>query len=242
MTPEPSTSRPGGPLAPVASYRHTAILAGAFLLLAAAGAVFQSAPAPNAAGDSDHPNVIPLYLSLLVAEWGLLYYVWKAGLRRSGSQLRDLIGGRWIRGLDVLRDLLLAGAVWLLWLGVQRGCDLWLGPGRERCIDAYLPRGPAEVALWIALSLSAGFSEEVVFRGYFQRQFAALTRSRLAGLLMQGLLFGISHGYQGPGAALRITLFGLLFGGLALWLRSLRPGIAAHAWTDLYAGWLSLLK
>jgi hypothetical protein len=55
-------------------------------------------------------------------------------------------------------------------------------------------------------------------------------------------LFGISHGYQGLGATIKITLFGLLYAGLALWRKSLRPGIAAHAWADVYSGWLALLK
>jgi membrane protease YdiL (CAAX protease family) len=132
--------------------------------------------------------------------------------------------------------------VWAAWLGIGRACDLWLGHGSARSVDSYLPRGPVEIGLWVALSLSAGFCEEIVFRGYFQRQFAALARSRPAGLVMQALLFGISHGYQGVDAAVRITLFGLLFGALAQSRRSLRPGMAAHAWTDVYSGWLSLLK
>jgi membrane protease YdiL (CAAX protease family) len=97
------------------------------------------------------------------------------------------------------------------------------------------------VALWIALSASAGFCEEAVFRGYFQRQFSALTRSRWAGLVLQALLFGISHGYQGIGAMARIALFGLLYGGLALWRKSLRPGMVAHAWSDVYSGWLGMI-
>ena len=57
---------------------------------------------------------------------------------------------------------------------------------------------------------------------------------------MQSLLFGIAHGYQGIGATIKITLFGLLYGGLALWRRSLRPGMGAHAWSDVYSGWLGV--
>jgi CAAX protease family protein len=227
---------------PVASFRHTAILVSVFLVLAVAGAAFQRAPGPATGAGAERPSAVPLYLSLLVAEWGLVYYVWRPGLRRAGTRLRDLIGGRYGHWHDVVRDILFASIAWVLWLGIQRGFDLWLGGDDARSVAAYLPHGPAEVVLWIALSLSAGFCEEAAFRGYFQRQFTALTRSRPVGLVLQALLFGISHGYQGIGATLRITVFGLLFGGLALWRKSLRPGMAAHAWTDIHAGWLSLLR
>jgi membrane protease YdiL (CAAX protease family) len=103
-------------------------------------------------------------------------------------------------------------------------------------VQEILPRGPLESALWVALALSAGFAEELVFRGYFQRQFAAFTRRPPVAIVLQAALFGVSHGYQGLGACLRITLHGLLFGLVAAWRRSLRPGMAAHALTDLIAG------
>jgi membrane protease YdiL (CAAX protease family) len=233
------TGHPWDSLEPVASWRHTMVLIATFLAVAALGALFQRAPG-GGPGPS-HPRVIPLYLSLLAAEWALVYYTW-VGLRRSGVRIADLVGGRYRRPADVARDLILAATVWALWLLVQRGLDAGMGPDRAKSVEAYLPRGATEVGLWIALSLSAGFAEELIFRGYFLRQFAALTRSRPAALLLQAILFGVAHGYQGLGAVIRITFFGLLFGGLALSARSLRPGMAAHAWTDLYAGWISLLK
>jgi membrane protease YdiL (CAAX protease family) len=103
-----------------------------------------------------------------------------------------------------------------------------------------LPAGVLEIALWIALSISAGVCEEVVFRGYFQNQFLALTGGRGIALVMQAALFGVSHGYQGMEACLKIALYGLLFGAIALWRKSLRPGIIAHAWTDIAAGLFGL--
>jgi hypothetical protein len=47
-------------------------------------------------------------------------------------------------------------------------------------------------------------------------------------------VFGVGHFYEGIGAAARITLFGVLFGLLALWRKSLRPGMIAHAWSDIF--------
>ena len=84
--------------------------------------------------------------------------------------------------------------------------------------------------------MSAGFCEEFVFRGYLQRQFTAWLGSPWIALSLQALLFGVSHGYQGFLACAHITLYGVLFGLLALWRRSLRPGMIAHAMTDILAG------
>ncbi len=84
--------------------------------------------------------------------------------------------------------------------------------------------------------MSAGFAAELVFRGYLFTQFRALTRSTGLALVLQAVLFGVSHGYQGVRACATISLHGLFFGALALETRSLRPGMIAHAWTDVAAG------
>ena len=229
------------PPQPVASYWHTAILVALFLLLTVGGALFQGGGGPSPGAPPRHPHVIPLYLSLLAFEWGLVLYVWRGGLRKSGVRLRELIGGRWGSLRDVARDVAFAIGAWLAWVGIQAGWDACLGPDQAKSVGAFLPQGFLEIGLWIALSISAGICEEFVFRGYLQRQFAALTRSPILGLILQSLLFGVSHGYQGVAATLKITLFGIVYGSLALWRRSLRPGMIAHAWSDIWAGWLGLL-
>ena len=225
---------------PVAPYRHTAVLVALFLLLTVGGAVFQGRGRETAAPPA-HAGVVPLYLSLLVLEWGLVLFVWRGALGGDAAKLRSLIGGRWSRPLDAVRDAALALGAWLAWVGIQVGWDRWLSPDHAKSIENLLPKGIVEITLWIALSISAGFCEELVFRGYLQRQFAALTRSNVIGLLLQALLFGVSHGYQGVAATAKIALFGILYGSLALWRRSLRPVMIAHAWSDIWAGWLGLL-
>jgi membrane protease YdiL (CAAX protease family) len=82
----------------------------------------------------------------------------------------------------------------------------------------------------------AGLCEELVFRGYLQRQLAVLTRSTVAGLVLQAMVFGVSHGYQGVKAVINITILGLLFGLVAQWRRSIVPGAIAHALTDIVGG------
>jgi uncharacterized protein len=221
---------------PVAPAWHTALLVELFMGLTAAGVVFQrraSGGAPDAAVTT---SVIPLYLSLIVAEWGLVLYVVRMGLSRTGTTVRELIGGRWGSIGDVVRDVALGVGAWALWKLIGVAWELACGPEHAASIASYLPHGVLESTLWIGLSVSAGFCEELVFRGYFQRQFAAWFGGPWIALLLQGVLFGVSHGYQGVGACARIALYGVGFGLLALWRRSLRPGMLAHALTDVLAG------
>ena len=89
-----------------------------------------------------------------------------------------------------------------------------------------------------------GFVEEVVFRGYLQRQFIGWARGGVvAGVLASAVVFGGAHAYQGVRNIALLTVFGVLFSLLALYRRSLRAGMFAHSWHDLIAGLaLALLK
>ena len=84
--------------------------------------------------------------------------------------------------------------------------------------------------------MTAGFCEEIIFRGYLQRQFAAVTRSMLGGVVLSAIVFGASHGYEGSPRMLLLALYGLMFGLLAWSRKSLRPGMIAHAWHDALSG------
>jgi membrane protease YdiL (CAAX protease family) len=221
---------------PVASWRHTAVLTGVFLALTLGGFLSQRRAGSHGGELLAHRNVLPVYLSLIAAQWGLFYYVWKVGLRRAGVKLRDVVGGRWAKPEDFVLDAALALGLWAIWMIVQAAWVSLAAPAHAASVSSLLPRRPFEIALWIVLSASAGFCEELTFRGYFQRQFAALTRGRWTGLGLQALLFGVSHGYQGTQACLKITFYGVLFGVVALWRESLRPGMLAHALTDVVAG------
>ena len=107
-------------------------------------------------------------------------------------------------------------------------------------MDVLLPQTLPEILAWIATSVSAGFCEEYVFRGYVQRQLLALTRSGAGAVVGQGLVFGLMHAYQGWRPVLVIIGMGILFGMLAAWRKTLRVGMVAHAWQDIWAGWLSV--
>jgi uncharacterized protein len=219
----------------IAPLWHTGLLVAIFVALALGGALFQHGANANPGMLQQHSSMVPLYLSLLAMEWGLFLYVRK-GLLLTGFSVRELVGSRWKSVRDILVDLLLAAAIWGLWTLIQLAWNRWSGPSHAASIQTLLPRGAVETMLWIGVSVSAGICEELAFRGYFQRQFTALARSRWIALFVQAVLFGVSHGYQGVEACAKIALFGLLFGALALWRGSLRPGMVAHAWGDIASG------
>jgi hypothetical protein len=57
------------------------------------------------------------------------------------------------------------------------------------------------------------------------------------GVIASALVFGGGHAYEGVRGMVLITAFGVLFSLLALYRRSLRAGIFAHAWHD----WIAVL-
>lgn len=211
---------------PIASRAHTAILAFAFVLIAVAGAYAQQTGRVAQAAPGER-QAIALYVSALIVEWASAFYVWK-GTRRRGVTLGSLIGGRWRSIREIAADVLVATAVWGLWMTVE------LLPGANT-VTGLLPHTALQYAIWMLLAVSAGFCEEVVFRGYFQRQFHAMTGSAAAAVLLQALVFGVGHFYEGSWAVAKIIMFGVLFGILAWWRKTLRPGILAHAWADVFA-------
>ena len=184
---------------------------------------------------------LPQYLWGITWEWVLLGFTW-LGIRKR-IKLQALIGGRWANTEDFLLDVVYAGAFWvcaLIVLGI--GAKLMhldqAGKieGMRKQLGFLIPGTKLELAVWFCMSATAGFCEEIIFRGYLQRRFAAITNSVLAGLLLSAAIFGASHGYEGAGRMVLIGIYGLMFGVLAWWRKSLRPGMIAHAWHDAFSG------
>ena len=227
---------------PVASTRHTVRFVGVFLVVTALLAVSAwrahgGTPAPSGSRATQ-------YVGMLAFLWGMWWFA-QVGVRARGVTVRDLVGGRWRSTRDVLTTLA-TSVVFLvfsrafLFLAQQGLAAIGQATTREaqHTSALVLPHGLLEQSLWVLLSLSAGFCEEYVFRGYLQRQFSALARSEALGITGSALVFGLGHAYQGWRSVVVITIFGLLFGLLAHFTRSLRPGMVAHALQDIVAGLL----
>jgi CAAX protease family protein len=222
---------------PVASVRHFMVMLLIQLALLAWGFRLQHQPG----GDSVLPqnrNVAPFYISVILLEWALVFAVWR-GVKLRGLKIWDLVGDRWQSWKDVAGDVAICIPFVLVWEGTAWAIHRMLGPDSAKSIGTLLPRTALEIGLWIAISISAGVCEEIVFRGYFQKQFTAYTNSVVAAVVLQGIVFGAGHSYQGVKQVVVISVLGMLYGWLAAWRRNLRINMMSHAWSDIWSGWLS---
>ena len=215
----------------VAPAWHTLALLSVLAALTILGWLGQRNARMHPTSATSHPHLVPLQIEAMIFEWATLVWVW-FGIRLKCIRVRDLVGGRWPGVRSILVDIMLAGVLWLTWIGITRAVNLLLGHPSD---TIPFPGNLLEGFLAIIVAISAGICEEIVFRGYLQRQFRALTGSVGLAVVLQAGVFGMPHVYQGARTAAMASLYGLLFGVLALWRRSLRPGILAHAWTDIAA-------
>lgn len=98
-----------------------------------------------------------------------------------------------------------------------------------------LPHAPGERLLWVAVALSAGILEEIVYRGYLMRQFGVWTGHLSLALLLQAAIYGCGHLALPWEMVASVTLFGVLLGAIAAWQKSLVPGMILHAAVGLMA-------
>jgi membrane protease YdiL (CAAX protease family) len=228
----------------VATRRHSAILCGVLLLIAVAGyaATFgmRSGGGGGGAGAQGASSAWAIYVPALILEWGLFLFVW-TGLRSFGTSFPRLISARPLTARNWLTDAALGAILFAVMLGTEWILGRLLAGGPPAGVQAILVRRAGDIPIWVALSISAGFVEELAYRGYMQRQFGALLRSPWLGVGAQALLFGLTHGYQGPVAIARIVVLALVFGVAARLRGSLIPGMVAHSTMDI-AGGLALFR
>jgi membrane protease YdiL (CAAX protease family) len=231
-----ATQSAPSPYAQAAAPMHTIVL----LVLLAAWALLGWFMAKGM-GTAANPNRILSYALTLFVEWLLFAYV-VSGVRQHGASTL-VLGTRWNSWGTLLRDIGIAAAFWVIAAVLLLVLSRFLYAHTPRPNQEFLlPHGAGELALWIALSVSAGICEETIFRGYLQRQLAAFTKSAPAGILLSAVAFGAAHAYQGSRMMILIAVYGLMFGILAHWRRSVRPGMIAHAWQDTLSGLVGILR
>lgn len=235
LEPEPDAASRCTP--PLASLGHTSALVGVMLAVALTGTLLQhfGASSVSAARAGAGTAGIVRYFPLLLVNGLLVLYV--ARLFRPRNVLPQLLG-RPVRTLtDAAVDLLYASLSFFL-ICLLEVLMRPLFAGRNAAVSALLPSTEAERLTWVLVASVVGFCEEVVYRGYLRAQLGALTRSSAWGIILQAVLFGLSHLEQGAGAALRNGGYGLILGVLAQRRASLWPGIACHIGIDLAGGLL----
>lgn len=227
---------------PIASWAH---FAGFLLIMAGTAALgFHAQHAASGAAASgqlaEHGKAISVYLVAGLMDWALLYYCW-VGVHRRGGNLETLSGGRWTSWKSLATDVAITIPFWLVWEGAAYGVHWILGPSSAKSVGDLLPRSLVEILLWIAVSVTAGVCEEMAFRGYLQRQFRVLSGNVAIAVVAQALVFGVAHAYQGWKSVVVISVLGVLYGALAAWRKNLGANMIAHAWSDIWEGWLKFV-
>lgn len=107
---------------------------------------------------------------------------------------------------------------------------------RKRVVELFTPQTTAERSWWLVVSLLAGVSEEVTWRGVQSTLVASLVGSPGLGVVISAVMFGAAHLTQGWKSAGIIVLFALGF-QLLVWAGgSLYLPMLVHTAYDVTAG------
>jgi membrane protease YdiL (CAAX protease family) len=176
---------------------------------------------------------IPVYLSSVVLILGIgILGVWigraDPGLEKMGLAAIPLAALlTWTLGLSGLALLILMVFYWLRRLA---------GIRESAILGELLPRRRAEKWLFVILSCSAGFGEEVAYRGFLIPILANLLGWEWMAVLLSSTVFGLLHAYQTWLGVVRTGALGLLLAGSFILSGTLWPAILAHAILDVVAG------
>lgn len=175
-----------------------------------------------------HVTMRDVLLSTLVTHGtATLLALWAAWA--DGAELfpRPSVGGR-----DVL-----AGACILIAAGVVNVLR-WqhLGPDGRDEATWIRPKTHADLARWAGVSVLAGVSEEIVYRGALLGVLERATGSYGVAVGACVAAFVLGHWVQGRGAMIIITLFALAFHALVWFTGDLYTAIVVHVLYDFGAG------
>ncbi|MCI5046624.1 MAG: CPBP family intramembrane metalloprotease [Aquisalinus sp.] len=191
--------------------------------------------------EADEASRLPIYNSTMLWLWGLTVAC-VAGWLISGRTLAEL-------GLTATASGWRGWIAWgLVGLGVVYLAYSIAGPAmsarlrqqiRDQLnaldIDFMRPRTNAEHLRFKLLSVTAGITEEVIFRA-FLIAFLALYMPVAAAAVTAVILFGCAHSYQGFAGVVRTALVGGFLTAVYLTGSSLWPAIILHILMDLAAG------
>jgi membrane protease YdiL (CAAX protease family) len=98
----------------------------------------------------------------------------------------------------------------------------------------FLPITKREKRTWDFVAISAGITEEIIYRGYLFYALGIIfpNISLILILLISTIIFGIGHIYQGK-EAIRPTIIGFIFGIFYIVFNSIIPIIIIHIAQDL---------
>jgi uncharacterized protein len=185
------------------------------------------------------PTRLRIYWSLIASQWTLvaLTALALASAGKSFAVLGQSLGA-WphvtlASGAGLLALFTLLSVFTTRQLRTAHASDL---PSRMRRAGKILPRNRAERGWFVAVAVTAGVCEEILYRGFLPWWIAGLTGSVGLGFGLSAIVFGLGHAYQGRGGVIVTGLLGAGFGAIAWGLASLVPGQVLHVAIDLVNG------
>ena len=106
--------------------------------------------------------------------------------------------------------------------------------------DQVVPEGNWHLPVVLYLAFTAGFVEEVIFRGLFWAAISEISSLRFKGpvyVVSSSAVFAVLHWEQGMAGMLASFAFGVVAAMFYLQLKNLWPMITAHTLVDLYYFW-----
>lgn len=158
---------------------------------------------------------------------------------RPWAALRLTLPHGWRLGLGMLVVLAAVGLLALQLWSVAR-----LSPARRVAarpklgqLAFLLPHTAQEERWFVALAVTAGWCEELLYRGYLPWFFAPWL-GEVGAMVLVVAMFGIGHAYQGRKGAIKATLAGAVMAAIVLATGSLIPAMIVHALVDIGGGTL----
>jgi membrane protease YdiL (CAAX protease family) len=161
---------------------------------------------------------------------------------RTANQLRLTPPDGWRLGLSVGLVALMLALLGRQLRGIVRLPVARRVNARPRLgeLQFLLPHTRAEHRWFLALSLTAGFCEELLYRGYLVWLFTPWTGA-LGAFAAVVALFGVAHSYQGRKGAIRATLAGAVMALIVVATGWLIPAMIVHALVDAGSGTVGYL-
>jgi membrane protease YdiL (CAAX protease family) len=185
---------------------------------------------------------LSLYASTIAFQWFIVAVIyWRSASRHlSPADLGLVVSG-------VLRTLSVAFVFTALlclnqWAGLRK---IGLVPGDQRGFlfqftQKIMPHTTTETFAFIALALTAGLSEEFIYRGFVLAVFSGVFGSSLFGIFLaavaSSIWFAAAHLYQGRRGVATTFIVGMMFCVVRLWAGNLAPSMMGHAGVDMVAG------
>ena len=180
-----------------------------------------------------------LWIATAIACWanGLHSLATLSGLGIQTSWLETHAWVWWVLTILIVLVVLLQFVLPVIQVTIKYRDRPFLEPKQLEPLRFFLPASTLERRWFAALSVTAGFCEELLFRGFLLRYLHTSPLHLGLGwaILLAAIVFGTHHLYQGTKGFLTTSVGGLIFTAILLVTGSLWAGMVYHAATDLSA-------